>query len=447
MKQLDLLNGKILPTMIRLAAPLMATAFIQMFYTLTDMAWIGRISTEAVAAAGVVGFLLWIASSLAFIPDIGLSILTAQYYGRKNFDQVKSTINNGVWMAALIGVLYGIFLYIFREPLINFYQLDPHVNLLAEAYLIPICIGMPLFFINPVLSGAYNSLGNSRTPFRINAIGLITNIVGDPILIFGLGPFPEMGIRGAAIATVFAQVVIFLCFITVIVKSRDVVYHSHLLKFSYDKKIFRETFKLGFPASMQSAFHALISMVLNRYVAFYGATALAVASIGSNIESISWMTTEGFSSAITAFTGQNFGADLFNRLKAIFHTSMQAVGAIGIFATFVLIAFRNQLFQIFVPGDSEAIALGAVYLFIVGLSQFFASIEIGASGFLNGLSDTRTPAAITTFFNIMSIPLSWLFMPSLGPAGIWSAMSLTSVFKGVILYVLSRLRLRKVIPM
>lgn len=444
MKQLNLLEGKIFPTMIRLAAPLMGTAFIQMFYTLTDMAWIGRISTEAVAAAGLVGFLMWIGSSITLIPRVGSSVLTAQYYGRHNYDTAKQVINNGSWLAAFMGIIYGAFLIVFRAPLISFYQLSTEVNVLAEQYLVIIAIGMPLFFINPVLSGLYNSLGNSRTPFRINSVGLVMNIIGDPILIFGLGPLPALGIRGAAIATVLAQVVVFVCFVGVIIKSRDFIFYSKLLKYMPNRQLMIDMIKLGFPVSLQSNIHAFISVILNRYVAFYGAMPLAVASVGANIESISWMTTEGFASAITAFTGQNYGAKQLERIHSIFYTSIRSVGVIGIFATGILLGFRYDLFKLFMPNDPDAIALGAIYLFIFGLSQFFMSIEIGASSFLNGLSDTRTPALLNTFFNILRIPMALLFMPRFKVAGVWIAMSLSSVLKGIILYIVSRRRLKKV---
>lgn len=444
MKQLNLLEGKIFPTMIRLAAPLMGTAFIQMFYTLTDMAWIGRISTEAVAAAGVIGFLMWIGSSITLIPRVGSSVLTAQYYGRHNYDTAKQVINNGAWLAGVMGIIYGMFLILFRAPLISFYQLSTEVNRLTEQYLMIIAIGMPLFFINPVLSGLYNSLGNSRTPFRINSVGLVMNIIADPILIFGLGPLPALGIRGAAIATVFAQVVVFLCFVGVIIKSRDFIFYSKLLKYMPNRQLIIDMTKLGFPVSLQSNIHAFISVILNRYVAFYGAMPLAVASVGSNIESISWMTTEGFASAITAFTAQNYGANKLERVHSIFYTSMRSVGVIGIFATGILLGFRYELFNIFMPNDPDAIALGTVYLFIFGLSQFFMSIEIGASGFLNGLSDTRTPSLINTLLNILRIPMALLFMPTFGVAGVWIGMSLSSVFKGIILYIVSGRRLKNV---
>ncbi|MRI84997.1 MATE family efflux transporter [Aerococcaceae bacterium WS4759] len=444
MKQLDLLRGKILPTMIRFGAPLMGTAFIQMAYNLTDIAWIGRIGTDAVAAAGQVGFLMWIGSSLALIPRVGMSVLVAQYYGAGDRDRAQLSINNGLWLSLLMGLAYGGLLLLFKDVLIQFYQLDAAVNRLTEQYLVIIALGMPLFFINPVLSGAYNSLGNSRLPFRVNTLGLLINIIGDPFLIFGWGPFPALGIQGAAIATVFAQCIVFGCFAYVIARSDDLLHHSRPLVFRPEAAMLKEMTRLGFPISLQSNIHALISVLLNRSVASYGALPLAVASVGSNIESISWMTTEGFAAAITAFTGQNFGAHFFDRVKDIYKTSMKSVAMIGLLATFILLVFRYQLFQLFIPNDPQAIELGAVYLFIFGLSQLFMSIEIGGSGFLNGIGDTRTPALINSIFNLLRIPLAMLLMGPMGVAGIWVAMSLSSVIKGILIFILSHYRLKHV---
>lgn len=447
MKQLDLLRGRILPTMIRLAMPLMGTAFIQMFYNLTDMAWIGRLSTDAVAAVGQVGFMMWIGNSLALVPRIGMSVLLGQYYGGSNHDHAKQSINNGLFLALVMGIIYGAILFIFRVPLIQFYNLEPHVNELTEAYLVIICLGMPLFFLNPVLSGAYNSLGNSRTPFIINTLGLIVNIIGDPLLIFGWGPFPALGIRGAAIATVTAQVVVFIGFIREVIINRDYIYESQPWRFKFEPFIMKQLIKLGFPASFQSNTHAFVSVWLNRYVASYGAMPLAVASIGSNIESISWMTTEGFAAATTAFTAQNFGAKLMDRVRDVYKTSLLTIAAIGIFATIILIVFRYPLFAIFVPGDQEAIALGAVYLFIFGLSQFFMSLEIGSAGFLNGIGDTNTPAVTSIIFNVLRIPLALVLMPHYGVAGVWMSMSFSSVIKGILLWYLSRRKLNRVLEL
>lgn len=443
MKQLDLLNGKIFPTMLRLSTPLMLTAFIQMAYSLTDIAWIGRLSTDAVAAAGQVGFLIWIAESLTVIPRLGMSVLTSQTYGSKDYHQARLFLNNGFWLAIIMGLVYGSMLLIFRDPIIHFFRLEEQVNRLTEAYLLIIAVGMPLFFVNPVLSGAYQCLGNSKTPFRVNAIGLITNIVVDPLLIFGLGPVPALGIRGAAFATVMAQGVVFFLFLNLIRQQDDLIGQSHLLRWSFDRSALIKVIKIGTPASLQANIHALISVLLNRYVASFGALALAVGSVGSMIESICWMTTEGVSIAITALVGQNYGAHRYDRVQKIYRVCIQLLGTIGTISTFIIIVFRYQLFQLFVPGDREAIALGAVYLLILGVSQFFMSFEIGCSGFLNGIGETRQPAMVNTVFNLLRIPLALLLMPLYGVEGVWAAMSLSTILKGILLFFLSSFQGRR----
>ncbi|MGF3214233.1 MATE family efflux transporter [Facklamia sp. P12945] len=443
MRNLDLLNGKIFKTMLKLSTPLMLTAFIQMTYTLTDIAWIGRLSTEAVAAAGQVGFALWIASSLMLIPRIGMSVLTAQAYGARDEKTARSYINNGFWLALIMGLAFGGLLILFKDPFINFFQLEDDVNQLTEEYLIVIASGVFLFFINPVISGAYNSLGNSKTPFAVNTLGLVINIILDPILIFGLGPLPALGIKGAAMATIFAQFMVLILYLYAIYRQGDLLYRSRIHLWSFNSKNLGQIIKVGLPPSIQSNAHALVSVLLNRYVASYGAMPLAVTSVGSNIESISWMTTEGFAVAITAMVGQNYGAKLYERVEGIYQTTIRSLLAIGSFATLVLIVFRMQFFKLFIPDDQQAIALGAVYLLVFGLSQLFMSFEIGGSGFLNGLGNTQAPATVNTVCNLLRIPFAWLFMPNYGVVGVWIAMSLSTALKGIIIYLLARKNWKK----
>lgn len=446
MKDRDLLEGKILSNLVGLSTPLMLTAFIQMAYSLTDVAWIGRLSTEAVAAAGQVGFFIWIGNSLMLIPRVGMSVLSSQAYGARDLDRVKKAINNGIWLSVVMGILYGLLLIILRDPLIGFFQLEDSVNRLTEIYMIVIALGMPLFFINPVLSGAYNSLGNSKTPFRINAIGLIVNIVMDPLLIFGWGPFPKLGIRGAAIATVGAQFVVFLVFLWVIYQADDLIKQSRIRWWTFDGPLLGQIFKIGVPPSIQSNVHAGISIILNRYVASYGAMPLAVGSVGSMIESICWMTTEGLAVAITALTGQNYGARLMDRVQEIYRVSMRSFLIIGTIASLVLIVFRYQLFHLFIPQDQDAIALGAVYLFILGFSEFFMAFEIGCTGLLNGVGDTRMPASVNSVLNFLRIPLALVFMPFFGVRGVWIAITISTILKGIILYFVTRRHWRQFAP-
>lgn len=436
-KEVNLLEGNILKKLFILSAPLMATSFVQMAYNLTDLIWVGKVGTEAVAATGTAGFFMWIAMSLVLIPRIGISVLTSQYYGEGNHKKVKDVIKNGFLLTLIIVVLYFTIIQLFARQFIGFYKLDQAVNEMAIQYLRYIALGFFMTFFNPVFSSTYNSMGDSFTPFSINVVGLIANIILDPLLIFGFGPIKGMGVKGAAIATVTAQLIVFILFVIDNIKRKGMIYRSRQ-EGSLDRQIFTQVFKIGLPTGMQSAMHASITMVLSRFMSKYGAKPIAVYSVGSMIESLTWMTTEGFAVGITAFVGQNFGARKIDRLKEVIRKSMTSVALIGLMSSFILIGFRNNLFYIFLPKDPEAIKMGSYYLLILGMSQFFMAIEIGAAGIFNGLSNTKTPAMISMGLNIMRIPFALIFMTWFEFYGVWMAMSFTSILKGIIMAILLR---------
>lgn len=433
-KNIDLTEGNISSTLTRLALPIMGTSFIQMAYNLTDIMWLGRLSTEAVAAAGTVGFFIWFGAALVMMSQVGVAVGVAQAFGKRDYEDAKKYISNGFQLDLFVAVLYSLSLYIFRHQIIGFFNIeDPQVIRMAIEYLIIISMGITFHFVNPLFSATLNSSGNSMTPFKVNTIGLITNIILDPILIFGIGPFAGFGIRGAALATILAQIIVTSLFL-ILGKTGHTLYSHVNIFVKPDKDYIKRILKLGFPPSAQMGIHAGISMVLNRIVAGFGAVPVAVMSIGSQIESLSWMTSEGFSIAIAAFVGQNYGAGKFERIKKGYYKGMQILGGIGAFATLLLVFAARPLFTIFVPDDPRAILAGITYLQILGLSQFFMSIDIGTAGAFNGLGKTLPPTIIGISFNAIRIPLA-IFLSGytiLGLSGIWWSISITAIIKGLI---------------
>lgn len=441
----NLTEGKILNTLVKLALPIMGTSFIQMAYNLTDIIWLGRLSTNAVAAAGAAGFFLWLGSALIMIAQIGVGVNVAQSYGKEDIDSAKKYISNGFQLDVAIALLYSLFLYTFRHSIIGFFNLqDAEVISMAVEYLSIISIGIIFHFLNPIFSTILNSTGNSITPFKVNTIGLIANIVIDPILIFGLGPIPTMGIKGAAIATIMAQFFVSLLFFIIGKKYNTIYSHVNLFVKPEISKI-KEIVKIGTPPAMQMGLHAVISMIITKIIAGFGPVAVAVQSIGSQIESITWMTADGFSSAISAFTGQNYGAGKLQRIKDGYHKGIQVLGGLGIFSTLLLILGAKMLFTLFVPEDPIAIKEGIVYLQILGLSQFFMSIEIGTTGAFNGLGRTVPPTVNGIILNVLRIPSAILLGSLIGLSGVWWSISVSSIFKGIILYIWFKISIAKIL--
>ncbi|MDU3010273.1 MAG: MATE family efflux transporter [Peptoniphilus harei] len=432
MREVNLLKGDIFSALLKMALPLMGTAFVQMAYSLVDLMWLGRLSTGAVAAVGTCSFLVWIAQSITLIAKTGISVGLSQAYGRGDSKSAKEVWVSG-FILNLIFCLSLTILYIsMRNKIIGIYNLDSEVHKMAADYLLIVSAGLIFTFLNPVLSAAFFSKGNSITTFKISIISLFVNLILDPFLIFGLSIFPKLGIRGAALATVFAQMISTLLYLYVGYKDREIFVRTNYFTIP-QKEYFRSILSLGFPASLQSLIHAMVGMVLNKYIASFGALYIAVYSIGSQIESISWMTADGFSVAFSAFFGQNFGAKNYERLHNGRREAMKIVNIIGISTSLLLFFFAKNLFTLFIPRDPEAIIKGIDYLKIVSISQYFMALEIGTTGMLNGLGLTKYPAINAMILNISRIPLAFILMPIFAANGIWIAMSLSSVLKGIFL--------------
>lgn len=441
-KSIDLTKDNIKKSLIVLSIPLTLTAFVQIAYTLVDMVWIGRIGSNAVAAVGVSYFLAWIAEALSLIAKIGGGVYASQAYGRKDEKLTSLILQNGYFQGFITSIIYISLILTFKTYIIDFYKLGKEVSDFANEYLSITTLGYLFVFLNPIFSQSFYSIGESVTPFRINTIGLVLNIILDPLFIFGFGPIPPMGIRGAAIATVTGQATVFLIFLFVMRRKEGVIKNS-LENFTLSTKWQKRIFKLGLPVSFISGIHACITIVLNKLMAGFGPKPVAVYSIGSQLESISWKTTEGCQAVIQSLIAQNYGAGLVDRVKKGVKESLKLVGTIGLIATIILFGFRNSLFKVFVPGDIETINLGAKYLAILSASQLMMSLEIGSTGVFQGLSDTRTPSAISVIFNAARIPISFLLIPYFGVLGIWLSMTITSIIKGILSLFLLRKKMKK----
>ena len=441
-KHIDLTKENIRKSLIILSIPLTLTAFVQIAYTLVDMIWIGRIGSNAVAAVGVSYFLTWIGEALSLIAKIGGGVYAAQAYGRKDKKLTSLILQNGYFQGFVTSIAYIILILTFKTYIVDFYKLGKKVSDYANSYISIIALGYIFVFLNPIFSQSFYSIGESVTPFKINTIGLVLNIILDPVFIFGLGPIPTLGIRGAAIATVTGQASVFFIFVFVMRRKEGVIKDS-LENFNMSTKWQKRIFELGLPVAFISGIHALITIILNKLMAGFGPKPVAVYSIGSQLESISWKTTEGCQVVIQSIVAQNYGAGLVDRVKKGVKESLKLVGCIGIIATIILFGFRNHLFKIFVPGDLDTINLGAKYLAILSASQLMMSLEIGSTGIFQGLSDTRTPSAISVVFNAARIPISLLLIPFFGVLGIWMSMTITSIIKGSLSLYLLKKKMKK----
>ena len=228
-KKINLTEGGIVEKLVKIAIPIMATSFIQIAYNLIDMMWVGKNGSNSVAAVGTAGFYPWLAMAFVMFSKIGGEVKVAQSMGEKNIKEVKSYIKSSIELNVFLSLTYSLILILFNKQLIDIFNLgNAQVISMSRQYLVILGIGMVFYFINPVFTSIFIGLGNSSIPFRINTIGLIANIILDPLLIFGFGPIPALGTNGAGIATITAQIVVSFVFIGYIIVKKKLEKHIEI---------------------------------------------------------------------------------------------------------------------------------------------------------------------------------------------------------------------------
>lgn len=442
-KSVNLLEGGIAGTLARLSIPIMGTYFIQMAYNLTDMIWIGRISSNAVAAVGAAGMYLWLANGFVTIPRMGGQVRAAQAIGAGETEQAKGYAR-AAFHISIVLMLLCTAVYVFgNRSLIAFFKLNQKgVIRDARIYLVITGLGLSFSYLNSIFTGMFTAVGNSMVMFRATVTGLVVNIILDPLFIFGLGPIPKMGVAGAAIATVLAQGIVFLMFIRAAGREETLFRDIQIRKRS-TRTEWKQICDIGLPVAVQGTLFSALSMIIARMVASWGDAAVAVQKVGSQIESISWMMADGFASAVNAFMAQNHGANKRERVKKGYFTAIGLMFLWGTFTSFVLIVFPEPIFRIFIT--EEAILPMAVdYLQILGVSQLLMCLEITSAGAFQGLGRPMVPSIAGIAGNVARIPMATaLSATALGLNGIWWSISLTSMVKGIVVTAAFLLLLRK----
>ena len=427
----NLTEGPILRQLFMLAMPIMATSFIQMAYSLTDMAWVGRLGSEAIAAVGSVGLLIWMTSSLTLLNKVGAEVSVGQSIGLKDEIAARGFSMHNITISLLISIIWASILFCFAPAIISMYKLERSIANNAISYLRIVSTAFPFVFLSASYTGIFNAAGRSKIPFTINGIGLLINMLLDPILIFVLDGKTD----GAAWATWIAQASVFSLFLYQL-KFKNILWENFCflgrLKRTYTIRIF----KIGFPVATLNALFAFVNMFLGRTASTVGGhLGLMAMTTSGQIEAITWNTSQGFSTALSAFVAQNYAARRIQRVMKALKSTLFMTFIFGLLCSFLFIFGGNNIFAIFVP-EKEAYEVGGLALRIDGYSQLFMMLEIVIQGVFYGIGRTIPPAIISITCNYLRIPMALLLVSfGWGLSGIWWSICITSILKGIIIFI------------
>ena len=431
----NLTEGKIFPSLLRLGLPIAGVNAMNMAYNITDMFWLGRVSSGALAATGVAGLFLWLSVGLMLIGRIGAEVGVSQSRGRGDLDAAYKFSRTALYIAGMLGLAYGTFLLILRTQLVGFFNFqEVWVAQYAANYIAIMALGIPAVFISSSIDGSFLASGDSRTPFIIGSSGIVLNMILTPIFIFVLG----LGVVGAAASSVFVQYSVFITRVIAIkhFRSRPFEKYNFIMPFSFKDDTVKQIFNLTWPVCLENTLFPLLTMFTTRFEAGFGASAVSMSRVGTQIESLSWLVGAGFGAALTAFVGQNFGAGKHDRVSSGVHYAIIALIIWGSIVTAILWFGGGIIFAIFLPEYApypEMLRLFVTFTRILAACQILSNLEFAATNAFRGKGKTIPPSICSISSNVIRVPLAYfLSLTPLGLLGIWIAVSFTAGLRGLV---------------
>lgn len=421
----NLTVGSIPRHLLAFSVPMLIGNLLQTGYSIINTIWVGNTVGEngvgAIAVSFQIVFLLIALSSGA---TMATTILVSQYYGAKDYEGVERVVNNSFSIALILGTLLTVSGICATDFLLKLMNTPASIFGIASGYLKISLAGYLLMYLGFLIPSILRGIGDTMTPLSFMAIGIAINAVLDPLLIIGVGPFPKLGLNGAAYASLIAQgISLVIALIYLNRKNHFVAINPK--KLALDRHMTLLIFKIGFPSMIQQSLVSISSFFITSFVNDFGAPATAAFGAGGRVDSVAFMPAMSLGMAVSALTGQNLGANKPERIKEIFKWGVIMTSAITLVISLFAVSIPHFILFMFGFGkDPVSLAMGVNYLRIVGGSYILFAIMFIANGVINGAGHTMS----TMVFSLVSlwavrVPLAiGLSRSSLGLTGIWIAM-------------------------
>ncbi|NOX46620.1 MAG: MATE family efflux transporter [Chlorobi bacterium] len=413
----DLTVGKESKLILQFATPMLLGNVFQQMYNIVDSIIIGQfIGKEALAAVGASFPLLFTLISLVIGFATGATILVAQYFGAKKMEKVKRTIDTLYIVLFVASVIISLLGWYYSEAIFRLIQLPEDVIPYASLYFKIYILGLVFFFGFNGTSAILRGLGDSKTPLYFMMVSTVTNIILDYVFVAHF----HWGIAGVAYATIISQGGAFITAILYLNKYHDVVKLS-LLRITFDRKIFKQSLRIGLPSGFQQSIVAIGLLALVWIVNLFGTDVIAAYSIAMRIDSLAAMAAMNFAAALATFVGQNLGANKPERVKAGLIATLKITSLIAVSISLVALIFSSNLMSLFTT-DENVIRIGSEYLVIVGAFYILFSVLFAFNGVMRGAGDTLVPMFITLIaLWVIRIPAAYFLSRHFGVTGIWWA--------------------------
>jgi putative MATE family efflux protein len=419
--------------LIKLSLPGMASTISTSLYNIVNTIWVSRIGFEAIAALTVIFPYQILFYAIGGGTGIGIAALVSRRFGEKNPEATNHVAGQVFFLAGLWGLLFILVSVAFPDQIVRLLGATPDITGYSKQYLVITSFGAPLVIFEVVIASLLRGSGDAVRPMIIMISSTLLNVVLDPLLIFGVGPFPELGVAGAALGTVIAQALGALLGLYYLLAGKT-AYHVKLIHLRPEMSILKDIYRIGAPMVVTQVMESLAFLIFNKVVSSFGSLVIAVVGIIIRISDFAFMPAMGVSNGLLPIVGYNYGAKNYKRLWQAVKLASVGLMVLLIFLTIIMVVFAPWIVDVF-SNDAELTAKAIPALRIMLSTMLFVGPTMMFITAFQGLSQ-GTKALFLSLLRqfIFFVPLLLLCRHLFGLMGVWVSMPASDILSFALIF-------------
>lgn len=420
MDQTYMKKKPILPLLMSMALPMIISMCVNSLYNIVDSIFVAKISEDAMTALSLVYPVQNLVTSISVGFGVGINAMIAMYLGSGNEERAGAAATQGTLLNGIHGVLLNVLGLLFMPAFLRMFTSDPELIDLGLRYsTIVLCFSI-VITIGISFEKIFQAVGKMMVTMISLLCGCVLNIILDPVLIFGIGPFPEMGIEGAALATGIGQLSTLVIYLVVYFRKPINV----KLSFRYLKpeaELCLRLYSIGIPATMNMALPSVLISALNGMFAVYSQTYVVVLGIYYKLQTFLYLTANGVVQGMRPLISYNYGAGELTRVRKIYKISLTIIAAMMVVGVIICFAVPEMLMKMF-TSNPDTIRIGVTALRIICIGFIASAVSVTSAGAFEALGK-GIQSFMISFLRYVAVilPAAFILSRTFGADSIWNA--------------------------
>ena len=435
---------KVLPLVLSMSLPMVISMGVNSLYNIVDSYFVAKMSEDAMTALALVYPVQNIITAIAVGFGIGTNAVISYFLGARQQEDADRATTQGMLFNLLHGILLAVICIGVMPAFLRMFSSDGKVISLALIYAERAFIFAPVIAAGVAFEKIFQSVGRMKVSMFCMMCGFVANIILDPMMIFGIGIFPEMGIAGAAYATDIGQAITLIAYLVFYV-ARPIPVKIRKKYLKPDRSITAKLYGIGIPAALNIALPSFLISALNGILAGFSGSYVLVLGVYYKLQTFIYLTGNGIVQGIRPLVGYNYGAGEHGRVREIYRTAIRLTAVVMLVGTVLSWTIPGQLIGMF-TSNADTIRIGIQALHIVSLGFIVSAVSVTTCGFLEGMGKGTSSLCISfSRYIVVMIPAAFLLSRFMGANGVWTAFAVTEFITAVYAYCVYRNCVKKIL--